>query len=206
MLSEPEIAAEPVFQNLQRLKPSPIISIHLWFDRAISRRPFVGLLDTHVQWFFNKSEILASSKTREGYVSTVISGAHAFIDWPDTRLLAMALEELRRLFPEARKAALLRSLVIKEHQATLSPAVGCEALRPAHQSPYAKLLLAGDWTRTGLPATIESACVSGHACADLIESSRASSPLVGEERGGGPAFRVSHPPSQPSPTRGEGVK
>jgi len=104
----------------------------------------------------------------------VISGAHQFIGWKENNLLAMALEELRRLFPRARQAALLRSLVIKEHQATLSPGVGSEALRPAHQSPLEGLLLAGDWTKTGLPATIESACLSGHACADLITQSSAA--------------------------------
>src|SRR5258708_5554863 len=152
------------------------------------------------------SGVKRESRTKEGYVSLVISGAHAFVDWEEGRLLAMALEELRRLFPEARRAALLRSLVIKEHQATLSPSVGCEALRPNHQSPYTNLLLAGDWTKTGLPATIESACLSGHACASIILHSQTSSPLVGEERGGGLTPNASHPPSRPSPTRGEGVE
>jgi squalene-associated FAD-dependent desaturase len=159
---------EPAFQHLRQLKASPIISIHIWFDRSISRRAFVGMLDTHLQWFFNKPKIFTGIKTREGYISVVISGAHTFIDWPDTALLAMALEELRRLFPRAREALLLRSLVIKEHQATLSPTVGCEELRPLYQSPVDHLLLCGDWTKTGLPATIESACVSGHACAEII--------------------------------------
>jgi zeta-carotene desaturase len=167
--------------NLKQLKAAPIISLHLWFDRAITRRPFVGLLDTQVQWFFNRSAILASPQSRQGYVSTVISGAHAFVEWKDSRLLAMTLEEIRRLFPEARQAALLHSLVIKEHQATLSLTVGSEALRPAYQSPFPGLLLAGDWTKTGLPATIESACVSGHACADLIaQEPSISSSLIKE--------------------------
>jgi squalene-associated FAD-dependent desaturase len=157
---------EPVFQNLEKLRYSPIISIHLWFDRPITSRKFVGLLDTHIQWLFNKAQIF--QKATPGYVSLVISGAHAFVDWPEKRLLTLALEELRRLMPEAREAVLGRSLVIKEQTATLSPVPGTEALRPEHQSPIPNLLLAGDWTRTGLPATIESACVSGHACANLI--------------------------------------
>ncbi|OGR89549.1 MAG: hypothetical protein A2992_03880 [Elusimicrobia bacterium RIFCSPLOWO2_01_FULL_59_12] len=174
MLPEAAIAAEPVFQRMRRLRPAPIISFHLWFDRAITRRAFVGLLDTHVQWVFNKSAILSLPKGKEGYVSAVISGAHAFIDWPESKLLGMVLEELRRVFPKAREAALVRSRVIKEHQATLSPAVGSEALRPAHPSPYRGLLLAGDWTKTGLPATIESACLSGHACARIVTQGKPS--------------------------------
>ena len=161
-------ASEPVLQRAAQLKFSPIISIHLWFDRAVSRSAFVGLLDTHIQWFFNKSKIYEGLRTHAGYVSLVISGAHQFVEWPDKKILTMALEELRRIFPKAQEASLLRSLIIKEHQATLSPIVGSEALRPEYQSPFSNLLIAGDWTRTGLPATIESACVSGHGCADII--------------------------------------
>lgn len=159
---------EPVFQRIAQLGFAPIISIHLWFDRSISRSAFAGLLDTHIQWFFNKSRILHGTQSKEGYVSLVISGARRFVEWSEARLLTMALEELRRLMPPAREAVLLRSLVIKEHQATLSPAVGSERLRPECRSPLNRFLIAGDWTRTGLPATIESACVSGRRCADMI--------------------------------------
>src|SRR5437879_10684582 len=87
----------------------------------------------------------------------------------------MALEELKRLFPKVQDTALIRSLVIKEGHATLSPKVGTESLRPGWQSPIQNLWLAGDWTRTGLPGTIESACVSGHACAELVAAAPASS-------------------------------
>jgi squalene-associated FAD-dependent desaturase len=160
-------SAYPSFQKVAKLTFAPIISMHLWFDREISKSAFVGMLDTQIQWFFNKSEILGK-KDRPGYVSLTISGAHRFIDWTDKALITLALEELRRLFPAARDAVLHRSLVIKEHQATLSPTVGSEALRPAYESPLTNFLIAGDWTRTGLPATIESACVSGHACANIV--------------------------------------
>ncbi|MFA5975050.1 MAG: hydroxysqualene dehydroxylase HpnE [Elusimicrobiota bacterium] len=159
---------EPVFQRIENLHFSPIISIHLWFDRPISRSLFAGLLDTHIQWFFNKARILRKTTSGEGYISLVISGAHCFEEWPERKLLTLALEELRRLFPEAREAVLMRSLVIQERQATLSPTVGSERLRPEFQSPLPHFLIAGDWTRTGLPATIESACLSGHRCADLV--------------------------------------
>lgn len=177
-----ELLTQPVFSDLEKFRYSPIISIHLWFDRPVTRRLFVGLLDTQVQWLFNKSRLYDETST-QGYVSLVISGARNFEEWTDKKLLTMALEELRRLFPKAREAALIRSLVIKEHQATLSPVPGTEAMRPEHQSPIANLFLAGDWTRTGLPATIESACASGHSCADLISSRihhTFPSPLAGE--------------------------
>jgi hydroxysqualene dehydroxylase len=175
MLPPETVLSEPVFQKLRQLRFSPIISIHLWFDREISRLPFAGMLDTQVQWFFNKSSILSDPHSEKGYVSLVISGARAFEEWEDTRLLAMALEELRRLFPKSRGAVLLRSRVIKEHQATLSPTVDSESLRPSARSPLRRLLLAGDWTQTGLPATIESACASGHACARILLEDRPQS-------------------------------
>jgi squalene-associated FAD-dependent desaturase len=169
MLPEGAFKKEPAFENIRRLKTAPIISIHLWFDRPISDKTFAGLLDTHIQWFFNKAKIHLDPETSKGSVSLVISGAHKFIEWPDKTILAMSMEELRRLFPAARNAALVRWMIIKENQATLSPEVGSEPLRPGHQTAYRNLLLAGDWTRTGLPATIESACLSGHSCAAIIE-------------------------------------
>ena len=182
------VETEAYFQPLKQLSYSPILSIHLWLDQKITDALFTGLLDTHIQWLFNKSKILntphpvlrtsLSPARGEGggegtgrhdqYVSLVISGAHDFMDWPDVRILGLALEELRRLFPKAKEAVLLRSLIIRESQATLSPRVGGEALRPGHESPIKNLWVAGDWTKTGLPATIESACVSGHRCADMI--------------------------------------
>jgi squalene-associated FAD-dependent desaturase len=182
------IDTEAYFQPLKKLSYSPILSIHLWLDQKITDAIFTGLLDTHIQWLFNKSKILnpphpvlrrpLSPARGEGggegtgrldqYVSLVISGAHDFMDWPDTRILSLALEELRRLFPQAKEAVLLRSLVIREAQATLSPKVGGEALRPGHASPIQNFWVAGDWTKTGLPATIESACVSGHRCAGMV--------------------------------------
>jgi len=159
---------EPYFRQLNQLTYAPIISIHLWFDRAITDDLFAGLLDTHIQWLFNRSKIHKDAKTKEGYVSLVISGAHHFVSWTDKKILSMAIEELRRLYPKAGDAALLRSLVIKESHATLSPKIGTESLRPAWTSPLKGLYVAGDWTQTGLPATIESACVSGHGCAELV--------------------------------------
>ena len=153
--------SEPYFKKINELRYAPIISIHLWFDREITPYKFVGLLDTTIQWLFNRSKIHEHPKTQAGYISLVISGAHAYDSWPEQKIMSLALEELRRLFPQARAAVLLRSRVIKEHAATLSPSVGVESLRPAHRSPIGNLFVGGDWSKTGLPATIESACVSG---------------------------------------------
>ncbi len=209
LLPEALVEKETYFRQLKELAYSPIISIHLWFDRAITDDLFAGLLDTHIQWLFNRSKMLKTphpapsprgeGKGEGGYVSLVISGAHDFQEWTDKKVLSMALEELKRLFPKAQEAALLRSLVIKEVHATLSPKVGTESLRPRWESPIKDLWVAGDWTKTGLPATIESACVSGHGCAELIMSSspneRQTTGALRPTRGGvsvGTGVEVSH--------------
>jgi hydroxysqualene dehydroxylase len=163
----------PYFSRIKELTHSPILSIHLWLDRDIMTQRLAGLLDTHIQWIFNRSRIDENPKSKVGHVSLVISGAHAFVEWSDQKIRTMALEELKRLFPKALDAAVLRSIVVREHHATLSPTVGSESFRPSWKSPLDRFWVAGDWTQTGLPATIESACVSGHGCAELILNEKA---------------------------------
>src|SRR5271157_2834532 len=159
------LRSEPFFAPVISLRPAPIISINLWFDRPITKLDFVGLRGTTVQWLFNKGKILGSG---ENYVSLVLSGAHRHIGRGKEELLAMALRELGDLFPEAQKAKLRRALVIKERFATFSPTWEAEQLRPKARTPVRGLYLAGDWTATGLPATIESAVQSGYTAAGAI--------------------------------------
>jgi zeta-carotene desaturase len=97
----------------------------------------------------------------------VCSAARHLVGRSIDSLVRSALDDLHAFVPESRRAALRRSLVIKEKRATFSPACGTSALRPAQKTPYAGLYVAGDWTATGLPATIEGAVRSGHACARL---------------------------------------
>jgi zeta-carotene desaturase len=156
---------EPFFAPVISLRPAPIISINLWFDRPITDLDFVGLRGTTIQWLFNKGKILGSS---ENYVSLVLSGAHRHIGRGKEELLATALRELSDLFPEAQKAKLHHALVIKERFATFSPTWEAEQLRPTARTPVRGLYLAGDWTATGLPATIESAVQSGYTAVGAI--------------------------------------
>jgi len=166
---------EPFFAPVVSLRPAPIISINLWFDRAITDLDFVGLRGGTVQWLFNKGKILGSG---ENYVSLVLSGAHRHITRGKEELLDMALLELGDFFPEARKASLLHSLLIKERFATFSPTSEAEGLRPAARTPVRGLYLAGDWTATGLPATIEGAVQSGYNAARAIQDDRRNWPTT----------------------------
>lgn len=159
----------PFFAGLALMRPTPIISLNLWFDREITDLEFVGLRGTTIQWLFNRGRILNS---REHYVSLVISGAHDYIQYNKEELLRLALADLRQLFPTVRDARLEHSLVIKERFATFSPSVEAAVARPTACTPIRGLYLAGDWTRTGLPATIESAVKSGYTAAAEILRTR----------------------------------
>lgn len=162
LLPEAMLRADGFFYGLTVMRPTPIISLNLWFDRETTEMEFAGLRGTTIQWLFNKGKILRSN---EHYISLVISGAHLYIDRTKEELLALALGELRDLFPAAREAKLLHSLVIKERFATFSPCPEAARRRPAATTPVRGLYLAGDWTATGLPATIESAVKSGYTAA-----------------------------------------
>jgi uncharacterized protein with NAD-binding domain and iron-sulfur cluster len=119
------------------------------------------------------TERVRGSKTSsENYVSLVLSGAHRHIGRSKEELLATALAELTDLFPDAQKAKLLHSLIIKERFATFSPTWEAEQMRPTARTPVGGLYLAGDWTATGLPATIESAVQSGYTAARAILDER----------------------------------
>ena len=159
------IRLEAYFAGVVFLRPAPIISINLWYDRAVTDLDFAGLRGGTVQWLFNKGKI---SGRDENHVSLVLSGAHHHIARSKQELLATALLELADFCPNAKSSNLLHSLVIKERFATFSPTWDAEELRPPARTPVRGLYLAGDWTATGLPATIESAVQSGYTAAQAI--------------------------------------
>lgn len=165
LLPEDMIRKNSFFPGITRMRPAPIISLHLWFDREITDLEFAGLRGTTIQWLFNRGKILGSG---ERHVSLVISGAHEHIQREKKELLELSLRELREIFPAAKEAKILQRLVIKERFATFSPSVAVVDLRPPAVTPIRGLYLAGDWTQTGLPATIEGAVKSGYTAAAEI--------------------------------------
>jgi zeta-carotene desaturase len=156
------LRGEPFFAGVLALRPAPIISINLWFDAPITDLEFVGLRGTNVQWLFDKSRILGA---KDHCIALVLSGAHEHVSRSKEELLAISLRELGEVLPAVRNAKLVHSLVIKERFATFSPSPEAEPLRPHARTPIQNLFLAGDWTATGLPATIEGAVQSGYTAA-----------------------------------------
>jgi squalene-associated FAD-dependent desaturase len=161
--------------NASAMESKPIVTVNLWYDRTVMEEPFVGLPGRTVQWVFDKSAIVRQDPEREGseaagrpsHLSLVSSGADAIVGKSDEALVAGAVEEIAGAMPAARAARLTRATVIREKQATFSLAPG-QPPRPGPRTPVPGLYLAGDWTDTGLPGTIESAVVSGHRAARAL--------------------------------------
>ncbi len=154
--------------ELNIFESSPIVSINLWFDRKVMDIEFVGLINRNLQWIFNRRRITGDATKPENYISAVISGARDEIHLRKDELVRMAVGELREVFPECRQAHLTNSIVIKEKRATYSATNEVESIRPNPETSIKNFYLAGDWTNTGLPATIEGAIQSGFRCAELI--------------------------------------
>jgi squalene-associated FAD-dependent desaturase len=152
------------FRNLRQLEVSPITSVHLWFDRPMLDLPHVVLIDSLGQWVFNRGE----SALGEHYVQIVVSASRLLRSWGHEEIQRRVVEELEQLFPAAKSANLRRGRVVTEHSATFSAVPGVDRARPGQQSPISNLLLAGDWTRSGWPATMEGAVRSGYLAAECI--------------------------------------
>ena len=158
--------AVPELSFADRFISSPIVTIHLWFDKSFMEEEFVALLDSPIHWVFNKSKLLTKRNGGGEYLSLVISGAAGFIDREKEEIITLAVSELRRFYPASAQAALVHSLVLKEKRATFSPRVGMQGIRPGNTTSLKNLFLAGDWTDTKLPATIEGAAQSGYRCSE----------------------------------------
>ncbi len=168
MLPEP-LAADSFFSRLSALGTSPIICVHVWLDREVTDSAFVGFIGTPTQWLFNKRRIFEQHGERHpGYLSFVISGARALVERSNDELLEQVMSDLRTMIPAARGAQVVKALVLKEKQATMAPNPRSNQLRPPAATPLRNFFLAGDWIKTGLPATIESAVISGRAAASTI--------------------------------------
>ena len=183
-------AAEPLRQTLARFETSPITGIHLWFDRQITDLEHAVLLDRTIQWMFHKSKLreapaaggpngrpgrppdsrldAGATESNGSYVELVVSSSKTLVEKSRNDIVELALSELREFFPGARAANLVKSAVIKEVHATYSPRPGIEIHRPQPETVWPRVFLAGDWTATGWPATMEGAVRSGYSAAQCV--------------------------------------
>ena len=198
LLPESLKQADPSLAHLEKIKTSPITGVHFWFDRPVMNEPFLTLLDTTTQWIFNKtllySELrgdfervaaglprrLASSPSPTvsnaqlqaadtgQYLQLVISASYDLLEKSRQEIIDLCLAEVKHALPKARDAQLLKATVIKEAAATFSPEPGVDRWRPPQATSIPGLYLAGDWTQTVWPATMEGAVRSGYLAAEAV--------------------------------------
>ncbi|MBL7998182.1 MAG: FAD-dependent oxidoreductase [Candidatus Kapabacteria bacterium] len=155
----------PFFAPLHDYTFSPIVSLYLWFDRPVMQNDFAALLGTTTQWVFNKT---ATDSPNGGHVALTVSAANPLVQQSAEDLARHCADELRASFPQARNAVLTGYKVIKEKSATFLATPHLESRRLCAITPLTGLYLAGDWTATGLPATLEGAAQSGIAAVAAI--------------------------------------
>ncbi|HUG92019.1 MAG TPA: hydroxysqualene dehydroxylase HpnE [Planctomycetaceae bacterium] len=174
----------PQLARVAALESAPISSVHLWFDRPITDLPHAVFVERLSQWMFNRNAVwsgatdgtasdsshsqLSTLNSQLSYYQIVISASRELGGRTQDEIVAHVVRELSEVWPQAAAAGLVRSRVVTEHRAVFSPTPGCDELRPPQQSPIANVQLAGDWTQTGWPATMEGAVRSGYLAAENV--------------------------------------
>ncbi len=143
-------------------EPSSITGIHLWFDRPVTTMPHATLLDRNIQWFYNKGD--------GRYLMLVVSASEMMLKMPRQEIIDLAMRELIEFLPAVAEATLVKAHVVKEAKATFRAKPGLEAKRPLSRTVIPNLFLAGDWTRSGWPATMEGAVRSGYLAAEAAST------------------------------------
>jgi len=164
----PAAGADRLARQLARHEHRPICSVHLWFDREITTLEHAALLDREIHWMFNKSRLQPWRQDAGGYLELVVSAARAFAALPGEEAIARSVRALAEFFPAVHSARLLNAVRIREVRATFAVPPGIDAFRPGAVAPWPNCFLAGDWTATGWPSTMESAARSGHLAAEAV--------------------------------------
>ena len=167
-LLPPALAESEPFSAAGSLEISPIVNVHIWYDRPVLEEEFVAVLDSPVQWVFNVLSAHDENDAAGQHVVISLSGAREWVGVPKGELRETFVSEMARLFPAARPGAVRRVLVVKSADATFRSTPGSARGRLPQRTPVAGLFLAGDWTSTGWPSTMEGAVRSGRLAADAV--------------------------------------
>jgi squalene-associated FAD-dependent desaturase len=170
LLGESVRAQVPGLAGLESIEASPITGVHLWFDRPVCPLDHVVTVGRLIQWVFNHSALQGRTGP-DGtgqYLQLVISASYDLLALDKSAIRDAVLAELVEIWPAAREAKLQRWWVVTEHGATFAVRPGIDELRPPQRTPIEGLFLAGDWTSTGWPATMEGAVRSGYLAAEGI--------------------------------------
>jgi squalene-associated FAD-dependent desaturase len=161
-------AAAQLAASMKTLEHWPICSVHLWYDREITELDHAVLLDRDIHWMYHKSRWQPLRNSKASYIELVVSASREFAALPREQALARATSQLAEFFPEVKRAKLVKSALIKEMRATFGVPPGIDSARSGAISPWPNCFLAGDWTATGWPSTMESAARSGYLAAEAL--------------------------------------
>ena len=164
----PLLAEGDFFSRANGLSYSPIVDVHIWYDRPVMDEVFSGFIDSPVQWVFNKTRMQGEKESAEQYLCISLSGAWEYIDTPKQDIRELFLDEMKRLFPQARDAQVVRLLIVKQPRATFRSLPGVGSHRLPNATPISNLFLAGEWVNTGWPGTMEGAVRSGQTAAKTL--------------------------------------
>ncbi len=170
LFSAEMLSAVPALERAGEIQPAPITAVHLWFDRPITPLPHAVLVGRLAQWVFNHGpqDILPNRPEPCHYYQVVISASHDLGGRRREDVVADVRRDLEAIWPEAREAELLHWRLVNRPAAVFSCRPGVERLRPTQQTPIRNLMLAGDWTATGWPATMEGAVRSGYLAVEAV--------------------------------------
>jgi len=164
----PVHGADALARQIEHHQHWPISSVHLWFDREITELDHAVLLDREIHWLFNRGKVQSWRKVKGSYIELEVSASRSFAALDRKDAIALAMRELAEFFPAAASAKLVKAALVKEVRATFGVPPGIDAARPTSESPWPNCYLAGDWTATHWPSTMESAARSGHLAAEAI--------------------------------------
>ena len=166
------MAESDTVRRVSELRTSPIVNVHLTYDRPVMTGDFCYFLDSPLQWVFNSTRIFGSeSRESRQSLSVSVSAAWEYIDLERTQFARAIAEEMSAAFPKSRDATLLDTVVVKQRNATFRCTPGANRFRPGPRTESPNLFLAGEWTDTGWPSTMESAIISGYNAAQAVMSS-----------------------------------
>ena len=164
----PAEGADALRAQTERHQHWPICSAHLWFDREITDLDHAVLLDREIHWVFNRGRLQPGRKVKGSYIEVEVSASRVFAARGRNEAIDLTLRELSEFFPAITVAKLEKAALVKEVRATFGVPPGIDQYRPGARSPWPNCILAGDWTATGWPSTMESAARSGHLAAEAL--------------------------------------
>jgi len=169
VLPESDARFEKMCTSLKSLDYSPIVAVHLWYAKPFMDERVTAFIDNGLQWVFNDSAIRGESSSGASHIVVSLSGADEWLQPSKREILSQITETMREAFPQSADIPLVNSTVIKTHEATIrvNPAAGMHRLNTETEVPG--FFIAGDWTNTQLPATMEGAVQSGNRAADLAQ-------------------------------------